>query len=489
MSLLTRYVLRQLLAPLVFGLATITGVMLLSQIAKQFGRLVGKGLPWTVIAEVFVLSLPFIVAMTLPMAVCVAVLYAVSRLASDAEVTACLAVGISPWRLCRPILVWGAVMGVVAFAFVDQVLPRSNARLRNLWLDIARKKPSFSLREEVVNSLAPSPYFLRASRIDAGTGAMRNVTIYDVSGTTMRRIVYADSGRMGVAPGGHDLSLELWHGTVHQAKNGPEKEFAISSFATNALRVRDVFDSLARSHDAVERSDRELSTCEMLATRDSARFDRLGAAAERRYLLHRDLAYLLGLPDGPAWTPPAARTLELPRYCHWWAPWVSDSAKVGVALPGAASPSAPVAVATVPGRLSSISEVLGAADRGATATQREDAFLVEIHKKFSLAVACFSFVILAAPLALRFPRGGMGLVIGGGLAVFATYYAGLTAGETLADRGLVGPATAMWSSNAVLASVGLVLAALVRRGIGSLRGGDLGELRDWWQRVVLRRAA
>ena len=74
MRLVNRYLLRQLAAPFAFALAAQTSLMLLSQIAKKFGALVGKGLPWTVIAEVFVLSLPFIVAMTLPMAVLLAVL-------------------------------------------------------------------------------------------------------------------------------------------------------------------------------------------------------------------------------------------------------------------------------------------------------------------------------------------------------------------------------------------------------------------------------
>jgi lipopolysaccharide export system permease protein len=46
--------------------------MLLNQVAKRFGALIGKGLPWSVITEVFVLSVPFILAMTLPMAVLVA---------------------------------------------------------------------------------------------------------------------------------------------------------------------------------------------------------------------------------------------------------------------------------------------------------------------------------------------------------------------------------------------------------------------------------
>src|SRR2546425_3478642 len=83
--ILSRYLLRQHLAPLGFALAAFTLLMLLRQVAQQFGNLVGKGLPWSVILEVFLLSVPFIIAMTLPMAVLVAVLYAFSQLAGDHE--------------------------------------------------------------------------------------------------------------------------------------------------------------------------------------------------------------------------------------------------------------------------------------------------------------------------------------------------------------------------------------------------------------------
>ena len=130
--------------------------MLLSQIAKKFGSLVGKGLPWTVIAEVFALSLPFIVAMTLPMAVLLAVLYAFSHLAADNEITAMRASGISVYQFLLPVLAWGVFMSAFNFAFVDQVLPRSNARLRSLLIDIGRKKPTFELREQVINEVPPS---------------------------------------------------------------------------------------------------------------------------------------------------------------------------------------------------------------------------------------------------------------------------------------------------------------------------------------------
>src|SRR4029077_8501146 len=93
--ILSRYILRQHLAPLGFALGALTALLLLNQVAKQFGSAVGKGLPWGVILEVFLLSVPFIVAMTIPMAVLVAVLHTVSRLASDNEITAMKAGGIS----------------------------------------------------------------------------------------------------------------------------------------------------------------------------------------------------------------------------------------------------------------------------------------------------------------------------------------------------------------------------------------------------------
>src|SRR2546427_12320171 len=99
---LSRYLLRQHLAPLGFALAALTALMLLNQIAKQFGSLVGKGLPWGVILEVFGLSIPFIVAVTLPMGVLAAVLHVFTRLAGDKEITAMQTVGLRVGRGVAP---------------------------------------------------------------------------------------------------------------------------------------------------------------------------------------------------------------------------------------------------------------------------------------------------------------------------------------------------------------------------------------------------
>ena len=88
------------------------------------------------------------------------------------------------------------------------------------------------------------------------------------------------------------------------------------------------------------------------------------------------------------------------------------------------------------------------------APRARNRYVIEIHKKFSLAAACLIFVLIGAPIALRFPRGGVGLVIGVSLLVFALYYVGLIGGESLANDGLVPPFWAMWGTNVILTSSG-----------------------------------
>ena len=93
------------------------------------------------------------------------------------------------------------------------------------------------------------------------------------------------------------------------------------------------------------------------------------------------------------------------------------------------------------------------------------------------------FVLLGAPIALRFPRGGVGLVIGVSLFVFALYYCGLIAGEELANRGYLPAPLAMWAANILLTIVGLGLAATMGTESGSNRGGGLGEV---WEALRAR---
>jgi lipopolysaccharide export system permease protein len=115
-----------------------------------------------------------------------------------------------------------------------------------------------------------------------------------------------------------------------------------------------------------------------------------------------------------------------------------------------------------------------------------DSHSVEIEKKFAIAAACFIFVLLGAPIALRFPRGGVGMTIGVSLAVFGLYYVGLIVGETIADRDYLSPFWGMWAANFILGSIGLVLTARLGHEGTTNRGSETTEFIDRTRRRVVR---
>jgi len=515
--LLSQYVLRQLAAPFVFAMAALTSIMLLNQIARRFGSLVGKGLGWGVIGEVFLLSLPFIIAMTLPMAVLLAVLYAFSTMASANEITAMRGSGVSISQLLRPVFLAALLLTVVDYAFVDQALPAANLRLKALIYDIGRKRPTLEFNEQVINAISSSGLFLRAGRIAQSDGRMKDVTIYDMTAQAERRVIYADSGRMGFEPNLRDLYLKLWTGSILQFKGPDPGLFQLTYFDVNTLRVRSVGNTLERNDTDVPKSDREMTTCEMLTVvRDSTAFREV-LSRRRAGLLEQDLRALLGLPPSRTGIPPepadSAASVGPAPWCAWLQRarrWIlpetaqaqtpaqdlsriparkretvlqrsRDARKSPVPEPISPVPPPgpmPHAAGERDILLTSWVDVSNTADGLRSTRKTVDGYLVEVHKKFAITLACLVFVLVGIPMALRFPRGGMGLVLGGGFGVFALYYISLTAGEPLADAGKVSPVVVMWGPNVVFTLIGLLMLLRVNRELGSTRGGDFAELAE-----------
>jgi lipopolysaccharide export system permease protein len=84
-------------------------------------------------------------------------------------------------------------------------------------------------------------------------------------------------------------------------------------------------------------------------------------------------------------------------------------------------------------------------------------FLVEIHKKFTLAVACILFTLVGAPLGILVKRGGITIASALSIAFFLIYYILLIWGEQLADRALLDPAVGSWMPNIILLIVGIII--------------------------------
>jgi lipopolysaccharide export system permease protein len=546
-KILRHYVLREHAGPFFFALATLTSLFLLNQVARHFGDLVGKGLGAAVISEFFALSIPFIIAMTMPMAVLIATLYAFSRLAAENEITALRASGVGMTRVLLPVIFAGAFFAMLMVAFNDQVLPRTNHRLRKLQTDIARKKPTFALREQVINEISPGKLFLRTMKIDEARDVLRDVMIIDLSDPLRRRTIHADSGRMGMSKNMSDLDLTLYDGYSQEIPKEEPGKLQRLFFTVDLIRIRGVADTLQRTEEDAYKSDREMSVCEMQeqvseASREheQARFyleealaasvrraatgeppgvavvppdleshepfglGRLycGAVAAIARLIEPDTALAHQLPqlDSVVRTPGARRARSVPVVVE--TAGVTDRRRIarqralGIAPSAGLPPSAGGYGSTIfpPGAGESLDPFIGQVElmgaRMRDSRQSMNRYDVEIQKKFALAFACIVFVMIGAPIALRFPRGGVGLVIGASVAIFALYYIGLVAGEALADRLIVTPFLAMWLTNILFLGIAaLLLSRMGKEGV-TARGGDMSEawdaFRAWFARQARR---
>ena len=262
MKLVTRYVVREHVGPLLFALSALTSLLMLQYVARQLANLAGKGLPWTAIAKFFVLSLPFTIAMTMPMAVLVATLYAFGRMAAEHEITAFKASGVRVRSLMAPVLFCAFLVSVAMVGFNDQILSRANHKLRILQQDISRTKPTLALRDQAMNAITDQ-FFIRVSSSNAATNSMKDVVIYDLSKGVERKTIYADSGIFLVAPNGKDLQLQLFDGHSQEFVRGDPKRFQRSYFREQIVQVRGITQGFERSRGDTYKGDREMSICEM----------------------------------------------------------------------------------------------------------------------------------------------------------------------------------------------------------------------------------
>ena len=489
MRILTRYILRLHVAPFLFAASGLTVLLLLDQVSKRFERLIGKGLHWSVIAEVFVYSVPFIIAQTLPMAVLIAVLYVFSRLEGDFEVTAIKASGIPLSRVMTPLLVAAVVLAGAMTWFNDTILPQSNHHLQVLLTGIGRKKPTFNLREQTINNVAESRLYVHPGIIDQERSELQDVRIYDERDGQQSQTIYAARGRMAFDEAGEDLYFELEDGVMQIRPNARPHGFRRVFFDRTILRIPDVGGALERDTVGAVRGDREMNIADMRAEAHRGFLMADGARGESSSYAHAITNLLLDFrqpveagsalrtrgdeaPDAAA--PVSARmepgmSIDEMMVREGKTPPDPDGDPGVGAMPGGEDPlpdgeglapdSTELAAESAARRFyaafDAATQFQTYADQEVTGLRRINQYWVEIHKKGTIPAACIVFVLIGATIAVRFPRGGVALVVGVSLVCFGVYYVFLIVGEDLSDRLWMSPLLAMWSPNILFGLFGL----------------------------------
>ena len=179
---------------------------------KHIDDLVGKGLPFSLIGELFFYAGVSMVPMALPLAILLASLMTYGNFGEKFELTAMKASGISLVHSMRPLIVLIALIAIGAFFFQNYALPPAQVKMWTLLFSMRQKSPEVEIPEGVFYDQIPG-YNLLVQKKNPDTGMLYDVMIYDVTrGGDNATILVADSGRMAFTADMRYLYLHLFNG-------------------------------------------------------------------------------------------------------------------------------------------------------------------------------------------------------------------------------------------------------------------------------------
>jgi LPS export ABC transporter permease LptF len=230
--LLDSYIVREIIPPTSLGLLVFTFILLLDSIPKLLSILVSRGADLYTILRVFFNLLPSIFAVTIPMAFLLGVLLAFGRLASESEIVAMRASGISPLRLLRPVLALCLLTGGITFYVNAVALPAANQAHRELVFSLVVSKARSAVRPRVFTDDLVPQMVVYVSDIPAETvDIWNNVFIQDVRNPQKPAIILARTGHLNIDKDHKTVKLALGRGVRHNFDPAQPKSYTQERFS------------------------------------------------------------------------------------------------------------------------------------------------------------------------------------------------------------------------------------------------------------------
>jgi lipopolysaccharide export LptBFGC system permease protein LptF len=175
----TRQLLRHHAVAFAVSFVSLTAVLLANYAVKHVPQLGASGVRTATMVEALLLAVPFTSAMTIPMAVFLAVLSVFTRLGAKGTLSEARRERDGVRRLVAPVLGAAAVVAAMTLVLNAQIVPRANERLA---ANIAGGAPERADRvmTDRTMTLGELREAVRSARADAGPDALARATSYEV---------------------------------------------------------------------------------------------------------------------------------------------------------------------------------------------------------------------------------------------------------------------------------------------------------------------
>ena len=177
MAKFDRYMLSQLLVLFGFFALVLVAIFWINRAVVLFDRLIGDGQTALVFLEFTALGLPSLIATVLPIATFAASVYVTNRMTTDSELTVLQATGTGPWRLARPVLVFGICVALFMATLSNILVPMAQSQLKEREQEIAQNVTARLLTEGTF--LHPTKQVTFYTRVIDTDGILRDVFVSD----------------------------------------------------------------------------------------------------------------------------------------------------------------------------------------------------------------------------------------------------------------------------------------------------------------------
>ncbi|MCX7970206.1 MAG: LptF/LptG family permease [Negativicutes bacterium] len=197
MLIIDRYIVKETLGPLLFGVAAFASVFIGSSTLFRIAQIIAKNGPqFSSVAKLFMYSLPPIVVLTFPMAMLLASLLVFGRLSSTSEITAMRNGGLSFLRLAMPVFVIAFAISVFSVWFTEAMVPAANAGYNRIVREEIQHNNTPRLQRHIVVKTVDGDDITRltyARLLNPETRRLEDLTIQEFANNVLQRVVSAES--------------------------------------------------------------------------------------------------------------------------------------------------------------------------------------------------------------------------------------------------------------------------------------------------------
>jgi len=235
LRILHKYIFYELAGPFGIGLLVFTFVLLMQKILPLVDMLVNKGVTLGEVCALIWYLLPSFLVLTLPMSILLGILIALGKFASDSELMAMKASGVSLYQMLPPFVILCVAGFLATNALTLYMLPKGNFAFRTKLVDIAKKHSEANLEEGIfIDSF--DGFVLYINSFDKEDNKVHGIFLVDKRDPKQQTVIVAKKATILSDQNNTNMYFKLEDGTIHRF-DPKSLNYEYTLFNTNDMNI------------------------------------------------------------------------------------------------------------------------------------------------------------------------------------------------------------------------------------------------------------